>query len=170
MQKQEKNIILIGMMGTGKTTVGALLAEKIGFELIDLDQEIVKTAGSSIPELFANKGETFFRDMETSVLEQMLQENNRIIATGGGIVLRPQNCQLMQEQGWVVSLLADAESIIKRVGEDPNRPLLAGDTRQRVLTLLEERKHAYDFAHCTVDTCGKSAEEVAHHISLHYRV
>lgn len=164
------NIILIGMMGTGKSTVGSLLAAETGHELVDLDLEIQCKAGSTIPEIFANKGEAFFRELENAVLREVLQRDRVILATGGGCVLRAENCKEMAANGWVVSLKADAESIISRVGDDPNRPLLAGGVRERVVRLLEERRGAYDFAHCTVDTAGKSAADVASEILMHYRV
>lgn len=170
MLGMKDNIILVGMMGTGKSTVGALLAAETGYELVDMDLAIERKAGSSIPEIFATYGEGYFRELESEVLREILQGEHLILATGGGCVLQPDNCREMLNKGWVVSLKADAESIISRVGEDPNRPLLAGGARERIIKLLEERRHAYDFAHCTVDTAGKSAAEVASDILMHYRV
>lgn len=170
LKEPKDNIILIGMMGTGKSTVGALLAAETGHELIDLDLEIERKAGMTIPQIFADKGEAFFRELENAVLREVLQQEHVILATGGGCVLRAENCMEMTAHGWVVSLKADAESIISRVGDDPNRPLLAGGVRERVTRLLEERRGAYDFAHCTVDTAGKSAADVASEILMHYRV
>lgn len=163
------NIVLIGMMGTGKSTVGSLLASELGYQLADLDRLIVEEAGCSIPELFEEKGEAYFRDLETAVLRKVLQESKLVLATGGGAVLREENCSLMKDKGWVVALSATVDEIISRVGEDPNRPLLAGGARERVAVLLEERKHAYGFAHATIATSGKSAEEVSSEILMHYR-
>lgn len=161
--------MLIGMMGTGKSTVGAHLAEATGYRLLDLDAQIVLKAGCSIPELFEAQGEAYFRDLETAALCESLQMPGTILATGGGAVLRERNCREMLEHGWVVALVATADEIVARVGEDKGRPLLAGGARERVAALLEERKHAYDFAHVTVNTSGKNAEQVSAEILMHYR-
>ncbi|WP_055107536.1 shikimate kinase [Paenibacillus ihumii] len=163
------NIILVGMMGTGKSTVGAVVAERSGYRLIDLDQRIEEEAGCTIPELFANQGESYFRDLESALLRKVLQEGEVVLATGGGAVLREENRSVMLENGWVAALTADLESILKRVGEDPNRPLLAGGARERLTVLLKERKHAYDFAHIKIDTSGKSPDTLASEILMHYR-
>lgn len=163
------NIVLVGMMGTGKSTIGSLLASELGYQLVDLDSVIVEEAGCSIPELFEEKGEAYFRDLETTVLRKVLQEYNIVLATGGGAVLRDENCGLMKNNGWVVALSATVDDIISRVGEDPNRPLLAGGARERVTALLEERKHAYSFADVTIATSGKSTEQVSSEILIHYR-
>lgn len=169
LTQNNKNIVLIGMMGTGKSTIGALLANQIGYRLVDLDRQIVEKAGCSIPDIFEQKGEGYFRDLETSVLEHVLQESRIVLATGGGAVLREKNCSLMLENSWVVALSATADDILHRVGEDANRPLLAGGARERITALLEERKHAYSFAHVTVDTSGKSEDQVLADILMHYR-
>lgn len=161
MRTAKNKIVLIGMMGTGKSTVGALLAAEAGLRLVDLDQLIVTETGLSIPEIFAQKGEMFFRDTESRLLSQVLAAEGFVLATGGGIVLREQNCRSMLKNGLVVALKASADDIIARVGEDENRPLLAGGAKERVAALLDERKNAYDFAHHTVDTTGKNAEQVA---------
>lgn len=164
-----KNIILVGMMATGKSTVGAILAEKLGYELVDLDQVIVKTEGRSIAEIFAEDGEEYFRRVETSVLQRMLECEKKLISTGGGAVLAPGNKALMLSKGHVVALTATEEEIIARVSGDQNRPLLAGNAEERVRRIMVERQDAYSFAHYTVDTTGLSAAEVSQHILMHYR-
>lgn len=169
MKSKKDVIVLVGMMGTGKSTVGACLAAETGYRLLDLDALIAAEAGCSIPRLFEEKGERYFRDLETRVLCQTLKERGAVLATGGGAVLRPENCREMLEHGWVVALHATAEEILARVGEDPNRPLLAGGAEARIAALLEERKHAYEFADITIQTTGKSAEEVSAEILMHYR-
>ncbi|WP_028539939.1 shikimate kinase [Paenibacillus sp. J14] len=163
------NIVLIGMMGTGKTTVGSLLAAETGLKLVDLDQRIAMEAGRSIPDIFAAEGEAYFRDLESAALRRTLQEQGIVLATGGGAVLREANRLAMRGGGLVVALQATADEILARVGEDPNRPLLAGGAKERITALLEERKELYAFAHLTVDTSGKSAEQVAAEILTHYR-
>lgn len=171
MNRTKQNIILIGMMGTGKSTVGDLLAMELGYRLIDLDAAVVEKAGMTIPEIFERHGEPHFRELENETLRQVLASGEGVIvATGGGAVLRPDNCELMLQGGLVVALTADAEHIIARVQEDRNRPLLAGNAEERVRALLEERRDAYRFAHCTVETSGLAAEEVMRAILAHYRV
>ncbi|MUG89151.1 shikimate kinase [Paenibacillus timonensis] len=169
MNQPLNNIVLIGMMGTGKSTVGSLLAAETGLALVDLDQRIVEEAGRTIPDIFAAEGEAYFRELESAILRSTLQERGIVLATGGGAVLREENRLVMREGGLVVALQATAEEIVARVGEDPARPLLAGGAKERVIALLEERKDAYAFAHLTVDTSGKSAEQVSAEILTHYR-
>ncbi len=169
MNYANKNIILVGMMATGKSTVGALLAEELGYELVDLDHVIIQKEGRSIAELFAEGGEEYFRRIESAVLKDMLEGEGRIISTGGGAVLAPGNADIMLQNGLVVALTASEEAIIARVSGDQNRPLLAGNAQERVRTILEQRRDAYRFAHCTVDTTELDAAEVSKHILMRYR-
>ncbi|MBB6677257.1 shikimate kinase [Cohnella lubricantis] len=151
-------------MGTGKSTVSQLLAKRLGWTRIDTDEEIVRRAGKSIPDIFASDGEQMFRDMESRVLRELLEESGRVVATGGGAVLREENRRSMRAGGWVVALAADKPSLLARVaagGDAAGRPLLAGDAEARIDALLAARRHAYDFAHATVDTSRLSPEEVA---------
>jgi len=159
-------IVLIGFMGTGKSTVSHMLAERLGWNRIDIDDQIVRREDKPIPEIFAEGGEEAFRRIETEVLEAVLTDasGSAVIATGGGAVLRAVNCEAMLQGGFVVALKAEAGQIIARVSSDTNRPLLEGDVETRVKLLLEQRKHAYDFAHYTIDTTSMTAEEVVHAI------
>ncbi|MFB5266294.1 shikimate kinase [Paenibacillus enshidis] len=167
---QNRNLILIGMMGTGKSTVGTLLAAKLGYRMVDLDAELERREGRTIPDIFANEGEAYFRDAETAVLHKVLEDSGQVIATGGGAVLKEGNCRAMFHNGYVVALSARAESIVERVSLSADRPLLAGDVEGRVRKIMEERKDAYSFAHVTIDTTGVDAGEVAELILAHYRV
>lgn len=164
-----KNIILIGMMGTGKSTVGRLVADSLGYTLIDLDTEIEKLDGRTIPEMFEADGESYFREAESAALRSVLLRKGIVVASGGGAVLSSENCEAMKQGGWVVALTADAASIVERVRGDDNRPLLAGDVEERVGRILDERKDKYLFADVMLDTVGRSAEEVATDILTHYR-
>jgi len=166
---RNNNIILVGMMATGKSTVGALLAEELGYELVDLDHVIVETEGRSIATIFAEDGEAYFRSAETAALKRMLESTHKLISTGGGAVLAPGNTALMLSKGYVVALTATEEEIIARVSGDENRPLLAGNAEERVRRIMQERKNAYLFAHYTVDTTGLTAAEVSQHILMHHR-
>jgi len=158
-------IVLVGFMGTGKSTVAKLLSERLGMDRIDLDEAIVAEAGCSIAELFATQGEESFRELESRVLEATLSSDTpAVLATGGGAVLRRRNRQAMLSGGLVVALRASAEQIIERVKGDRGRPLLEGDVEERVSKLLEARRDAYDFAHASFDTTGIPVREVAERI------
>ncbi|OMF99381.1 shikimate kinase [Paenibacillus sp. FSL R7-0337] len=165
----DRNIILVGMMATGKSTVGAILAEELDYELIDLDAVITGREGRSIADIFADGGEQAFRSIESEVLQEMLQGERRVISTGGGAVLAPGNAEIMLEHGFVVALTASEDTIIERVSGDENRPLLAGNAANRVRSILEQRREAYRFAHCTVDTTELNVAEVSQYILLRYR-
>ncbi|WP_293203284.1 shikimate kinase [Paenibacillus sp.] len=167
---KSKNIILIGMMGTGKSTVAEMLSRELGYPLIDVDAAVEQKEGCTIPELFSDKGEAYFRDVENRMLCSVLEKDAQVIATGGGVVLRPDNCEAMSANGWVVALTADPEVIVERVSGCENRPLLAGNAEERIRMIMEERKDAYRFAHYTVDTTALSAAEVTRLILAHYRV
>ncbi|MEO3947576.1 shikimate kinase [Gorillibacterium sp. CAU 1737] len=156
----EINLILVGFMGTGKSTIGRLAADRLGYAYRDSDQEVERATGMTIPEIFAEKGEDFFRDKETAVLHKLLRNNRQVISTGGGSVLREENRRLMLEHGVVAELIASKETIIRRVSKDRNRPLLAGDVRERVAALLTQRAGAYAFAHHHLETDGYAPEDV----------
>ncbi|MBE7682739.1 AAA family ATPase [Paenibacillus sp. P13VS] len=167
---KSNNIILIGMMGTGKSTVADLLARELGYKLIDVDTAVEKEEGCTIPELFTSKGESYFRDAESRMLCSVLEKKSQVVATGGGVVLRSDNCDVMSKNGWIVALTADPAAIVQRVSGDDKRPLLAGNAEERIHTIMKERKDAYKFAHYTVDTTELSAAEVSRLILAHYRV
>ena len=103
------NVIFVGFMGTGKTTVGSALAKDLGIPHRDLDEAIAEREGCSIPELFATKGEQYFRDAESAMLRELLQEKPQVLTTGGGAVLRPENVRLMLSEGTVIALSARSE-------------------------------------------------------------
>ncbi|QHT64000.1 shikimate kinase [Paenibacillus lycopersici] len=161
-----QHIVLIGFAGTGKSTVGKQLASRLGCASTDVDAEIVKREGEEIASIFANRGESAFRAAETEALEAVLSSRETlVVATGGGAVLAPVNRELILRSGFVVALKADPERLIERVSQDPDRPLLQGNVRERTYKLLEERKHAYDFAHLTIDTTSLAVDEVVERIA-----
>ena len=157
---KSENVILIGFMGTGKSTIGRLLAEKLGYMFTDTDKRIVEEQGVSIAELFNRLGELAFRGIEQDVLRRVIAKGHQVIATGGGAVLSKANRETMLQGGFVVALKADQATIIKRVSGDSARPLLQGGVEERVAFLLEERKHAYDFADHIIDTSKFSPQQV----------
>ncbi len=154
-----KNIILIGFMGTGKTTVGASLAQKMNWKHVDTDVLIEEKEGS-ILEIFHKHGEAHYRQIEAGCIRQVTLGSQQVITTGGGSVLLPENRIALKQNGFVVLLTAMPETIIKRVREDKNRPLLQGDLAERVHQLLRDRENAYKFADFTVDTTDLAVDEI----------
>jgi len=157
-----KNIVLTGFMGVGKTEVGRELSTILGWKVIDVDDEIVKSRKMSINEIFSRFGEPAFRDMETDMIRKISQKKNVIISTGGGVVLKQENMELLKTRGVVVCLTARPETILKRTGRNRERPLLqVEDPLQRIHDLLELRRPCYEKADITIDTEGKSPIGIA---------
>ncbi|KEQ27361.1 shikimate kinase [Paenibacillus tyrfis] len=159
-----RNIVLVGMMGTGKSSVGQALASRLNWVYEDTDAATERAQGMSITRMFAELGEPFFRKAESETIERTLQGRHQVVATGGGAVLAEQNRILMQRSGLVVALKASAETIIERVRSDQSRPLLQGGVEERVRHIMESRKHAYDFADLHVETDGKSVGQIVDEI------
>jgi len=162
-------LILIGFMGTGKTCIGRLVARSLGWKFVDTDQRIVARAGCSIPQIFADpeRGEDWFRELETEVLRDTLQKNDQVVATGGGIVGREENRDLLAAGGYVFWLRASVDAIYERVRHNRNRPLLqTEDPKQTITDLLDDREPLYlQSAHDQVDSTHLTAEETAFGIS-----
>ena len=156
----EKNLVLTGFMGTGKTTVGRILAERLGYDFVDTDAVIESRAGP-IHEIFERDGEAGFREMERAVARELAGRTGLVIATGGRMMLDPDCAACLEPGGDVVCLAADPETIIERVGDTGPRPLLdVADPLARVRELLAERAEGYGrFA--AVDTGGRGPGEVA---------
>ena len=131
------NVYLIGMMGSGKSTIGRILAQKLNYRFFDTDVLIEKVAQKTIPEIFATEGETYFRDLETRTLQEVSSYNHSAIATGGGIIQKTVNWGFLR-QGLIVWLDADLDVLVERVSTDTNRPL-AGELQ----SLLEKRLPLY---------------------------
>ena len=160
-----QNIILIGFMGCGKSTVGRELKRILHEPWIDTDQLIEQRAGCSITDIFATRGEEGFRQMETDVLQDLLSqiETSTIISTGGGAVLRQENREILQKLGYVVWLRADAELIYQRTKKNRDRPILqTPDPRAVIRELLATREPIYrQCAHLVIDVAGLSRSEIA---------
>lgn len=165
---KQRNIILIGFMGTGKSTVGQAIADTLHYQFVDTDALVEKKAGCKISEIFASQGEAHFRQLEHEVMKEILQHDQLVVSTGGGSVLREDNCAVMLANGQVIALTADTDHIIQRVSQDPNRPLLQGNVEERVHTLMAERKDAYQFADMTIDTTDVSVEDIVRIIQEHH--
>jgi shikimate kinase len=160
-------VIRIGPRGSGKTTVARLLAGRLGWGWVDADDCLEARAGCSIRAVFAAEGEAGFRDRESAVLRELCGLRERVVATGGGVVLREGNRELLRRSGWVVWLSADAETLWRRLQGDgttaERRPALtAGGGRDEVAELLRAREPLYRAcADLAVDTAGRPPEEVA---------
>ncbi|WP_316569624.1 shikimate kinase [Neobacillus sp. YIM B06451] len=155
-----ETIILIGFMGSGKTTIGRLLGEKLGQRVIDTDEEIVRQEGKSISEIFAEFGEDRFRELETSVLKA-LPEHETIVATGGGAPLKEMNRLVMKEKGIVIFLDTPSEEVLLRLRDDHSRPLLQGNKEKEIRERLISRMPIYlETADIRIDTSGKTPEKI----------
>jgi shikimate kinase len=140
------NLYLIGMMGVGKSTIGRLLAQELGYGFVDTDDVIVQAAGKEINQIFADHGEAEFRKLESNILAQLCAYTKLTIATGGGIVLKQQNWSYLHH-GLIVWLDAPVEVILKRLAEDQTRPLLKdADPEAKLRSLLEQRQPLYSQA------------------------
>ncbi|MCX7765735.1 MAG: shikimate kinase [Candidatus Sumerlaeia bacterium] len=162
-RKPEKNnIILVGFMGTGKTEVGKALAEQLSFTYIDTDEIIEKIAGKSIPQIFSEYGEAHFRQLEKSVIQNLVNLQHHVIATGGGAVIFDENIENMKRAGIVICLTASPEVIYERIKHDTYRPLLqVPDPQQRIRELLSQRQAQYQKADFSIDTSQLTIAEVS---------
>lgn len=166
------NLILIGFMGTGKTSLGKLLATKLGRGFIDLDNKIEQEANMSIPEIFEMYGEKYFRELEKSAVRDVCLKKNLVIATGGGTVKDSENLRLLKDSGVVVCLTCKPEEIFNRTERRGERPILdgAGDERlETIKKLLAEREKFYLQADYTVDTTDWSPMQIMNDICEHFK-
>ena len=158
------NIILTGFMGTGKTTVGRLLAERLGREFVDIDDQIVAHFGKTIPEIFAEDGEAAFRVAEAQLCARLGELAGLVISTGGGALVNPGNRAALAASGTILCLTASTDEILRRLDATQNRPLLPGsaeERRARIRDLLHQRRHAYAAIPLQVDTTGREPAAIA---------
>jgi shikimate kinase len=155
-------IYLTGFMGSGKTTIGRALSEKLGIPVIDTDEMIEKKAGKTIPAIFADEGEERFRKYEQEILKQ-LPTNDVIITTGGGMVISKENRSWMKKHGNVIFLSCSLDIIFQRLQSDTNRPLFS-QNKEKMKELYEKRLPYYLEAAFTIDTSQKSVEEIVEDI------
>ena len=162
------NIVLIGFMGSGKSTIAKVLAKELDMKVVDMDYEIEREEGRSISDIFAEEGETYFRDLETDYLERVQGKNNKILSTGGGVILRDENVKLLKHIGTVVFLQADVEHIYNNVKGNTDRPLLqVEDVKSEIRNRLEAREPYYlKAADVIIQTSRKSVRDIAGEIAV----
>lgn len=166
------NIFLVGPMGAGKSTIGRLLAAELSSSFRDSDRVIEERTGADIPWIFDVEGEEGFRDRESAVLQELISEQHTVIATGGGIVLRQANRELMKSSGFVCYLTASIDQLVERTSRDKKRPLLQVENpRQKIIDLIANRdplyREAADFIVNTDRRSPKSVvQEIIHQVSV----
>ena len=161
-----KNIFLIGFMGCGKSTIASCLSEKYGMAVVEMDEELVLREGMSIPNIFEKYGETYFRDAETKLVLELQDRERQVVSCGGGVVLREENIASMKKSGTIVFLTAKAETILSRVKDDDNRPLLQGKKDVvSIQEMLNQRRPKYEkAADILIATDGRDTEEICKEI------
>ena len=164
-QTMQTNIVLIGMPGAGKTTVGKCLAENIGFCFVDTDSIIEEQLGMKISEIFSTKGEDYFRKIEAAVIQSLRGQNSLVVSTGGGVFQSEINRQNLALIGDTYYLYAPPETIYNRIADESHRPLLTDvDPKQRLKELFEKRHHLFQMAKYTIDTTNLNPYNVVDEI------
>lgn len=161
MQKDFKNVILTGMMGSGKTTVGKELATILNYNFVDLD-EIIENKYGKITDIFSQKGEKYFRELETQELKNLEKQSNFVLSTGGGIILKDENIKILKDLGQVFYLSAKSETIYNRIKNQKHRPLLnTQNPKKTIEEILSKRLGKYKKSGEKITTDDKSAKEIA---------
>ena len=163
MKMTSKNIVLVGSMGSGKTTVGRRLAHELNRDFFDTDHEIIDKTGVNISHIFDIEGEEGFRERESKILENLCQMSNIILATGGGIVILTKNRKILKNAGLVVYLSSSVDQLLMRTAKSKTRPLLENSTdRRKTITELVAAREVYyrEVASIVVDTTGKKLHEI----------
>jgi shikimate kinase len=170
MSMPDVNLYLVGFMGTGKTTVGRAVAQKLNFELLDSDHEIERLQGRPIAEFFAQEGEAAFRVLERQFIENGHPTKRQVVACGGGLIVPPGMLELLQTRGVVMCLHASLETILRRTQGNKNRPLLnVEDPEERIRTLFGQREAIYRRAGTMILTDGRQLTDIVNHVLRVYR-
>lgn len=168
----KENVILTGFMGTGKTSLGKLLATKLGRPFVDIDKKIEDEAHMSIPKIFERYGEAHFRELEKIAVKELCTRRGLVIATGGGTIKDEENLQLLKSSGVMICLTTEPEEILNRTARRGERPVLDGGGNERLETikrLLAERQKFYDRADYQVDTTTWSPIQIIDDICRYLR-
>lgn len=156
------NIVLIGFMGAGKTTVSECLKDTYGMDVVEMDQVISEREGMSIPDIFASRGEEYFRNLETSLLKELQSRKNTVVSCGGGAAMREENVAEMKRNGRVVLLTVTPETVYERVKDSDDRPVLSGNKNVGYIAqLMETRREKYEAAaDVVIATDGKTVQDI----------
>jgi shikimate kinase len=166
-----RNIALCGFMGTGKSSVGRLVAEQLRFAFLDTDTVIEARAGKTIAEIFTTDGEAAFRELESKIVRELTERAHTVISTGGGLVMKPENMASLKTHSLVVCLWASPEGIYARVKNQNHRPLLQdAEPLEKIRQLLAERTPAYKQADVLLNTEIRSPREVAQQVLHQFRI
>jgi len=165
-----KNLVLVGFMGSGKTVVGKLVAERLGMHFMDMDDEVERREGRKISEVFAQDGESYFRRLERVLTQELASQTDWVIATGGGIVLDPRNLDDFRKTSVIIGFGIHVDTVLQRVGHQTHRPLLeGGDKHKRVQKLLAQREPLYRAAGEYIDTNDRTIDEVVNKVVAAYQ-
>ena len=161
-EMKKPNIVLIGFMGSGKSSLGRWIAKNHDYELIDTDEAIEKKEGRSISDIFETDGEDYFRNLETELIKELSSKKGKIISVGGGLPVKEENQTYLKQAGKVVYLKASLEELVKRLSGDDKRPLLKGsDLKTKIESLMEKRKDIYSsVSDIEIDTTGREFEDL----------
>ena len=156
-----RNIVLVGFMGTGKTTTGRIIARRLGMDFADMDRILEERENKSISDIFDKNGEPYFRSLERGLVKELSKKTGMVIAAGGGVVLDSENIADYSGSGLVVCLKASSKVILDRVSSEKHRPLLESrDKSEKILEILESRKSLYNAISCSVDTTNLTPADV----------
>lgn len=170
MNAADVNLYLVGFMGTGKSTVGRAVAQRMGFTLLDSDHEIERRQGKTIPEIFALQGEPAFREMERRFVVEGHPSQRTVVSCGGGLVIAPGMLELLQARGVVICLHASIETILARTARQRNRPLLEVENpEERVRTLFAQREPVYRRAGALILTDSRPLQDIVSHVLRTWR-
>ena len=170
MNAADVNLYLVGFMGTGKTTIGRAVAQKLGFGLLDSDHEIERLQGKTIPDIFAQEGEAAFRAMERAFVEHGHPAQRSVVSCGGGLVVQPGMLERLKARGVVVCLHASIETILARTARQRNRPLLAvEDPEARVRALYAQREPIYRRSGTLILTDSRPLHDITSHVIRAWR-
>ena len=159
------NIYLVGFMCSGKSTVGKLLAKELNLKFIDVDTLIEEETGQKISDIFKQKGEKYFRELEKEKIHQLSKRQGLVVSTGGGLGADFENMNLMKKTGTVVWLKVPFDTVIERCGDDKSRPML-NMSKEKLKNLFKEREEVYKLADFSIDTEGKTPEEILNQIKV----
>jgi len=164
--KDTKNIFLIGLMGSGKTTIGKILSKTLNKDFYDSDHVVEEKTGVKVPLIFEYEGEVGFRTREERVLKDLVFHKNIVLATGGGVILSKNNCKLLSNNGHVIYLKSNCDDLVARMTGDQSRPLLQeGDLKENLETLFKIRDPIYaSISDYIIETAGKRAKEISYEI------